>query len=296
MKNGIKRTTIHKTISNIKFNDQVYALYKKQKKPPNLTSGEFLKNWLPLEKRKGQFITSRGKELYQKHRELLLKVEKKYKVDGKIIVALWGIETEYGDFVGNFNVTEALATLAYKSRRKKFFTRELLSALKIIDRGHVNPDEMLGSWAGAIGQCQFMPTNFFVFAQDFDNDGKKDIWNSLPDIFSSIANYLKKNRWHLKKPIGHQIKLPARKSKKSILGKWKKNRIWNKRGITLMNGTPIPYPQFQSKIIKLKFNDQRYMAIHHNFNVILRWNRSNIFAFKAIYLMNYFNGTHYPWT
>jgi len=130
--------------------------------------------------------------LYKEHQVLLNQIGEKYQVQPRFIVALWGLETNFGKFTGGYNVVSALATLAYEGRRETFFKKQLMAALTILDEGHISNKDMKGSWAGAMGQNQFMPTSFLSYAVDGDGDGKKDIWQNQADVFSSMANYLQK--------------------------------------------------------------------------------------------------------
>ncbi|MCD6293459.1 MAG: lytic murein transglycosylase, partial [Deltaproteobacteria bacterium] len=136
-----------------------------------------------------------GRRLYREHRDLLKKIGDQYGVDPRYIVALWGIETRYGRITGGYPVIAALATLAYGGRRSVFFREELIRALKILDEGHIAVKDMDGSWAGAMGQVQFMPSSFVSYAVDYDGDGRRDIWDNVPDALASAANYLAKSGW-----------------------------------------------------------------------------------------------------
>ncbi len=136
-----------------------------------------------------------GRQRLVQNRDLLARVTERYGVPARFIMALWGMETSYGANMGGFKIVDALATLAYDGRRSQFFRTELLAALRILDQGHIAPERMLGSWAGAMGQSQFMPSSFLQYAVDFDGDGRRDIWTSQPDVFASAANYLARNGW-----------------------------------------------------------------------------------------------------
>ena len=180
---GISRQTIEKSFKNIELNKRVIELDQKQPEF-TITLEKYLSNTTP------RFRVNKGKKLYQENKDLLEEISNKFGVQPRFLLALWGIETSFGKFTGSFNVIRSLTTLSYDLRRRDYFTGELLNALKIIDQGHTNPESMDGSWAGAMGQCQFMPTSFINYANDFDGDGKKDIWNTVPDVLASAANYL----------------------------------------------------------------------------------------------------------
>jgi membrane-bound lytic murein transglycosylase B len=142
------------------------------------------------------------------HRRTLAAIEKKYEVPGSVIVAIWGMESNFGGFTGTRPIIQALATLAWDGRRGAFFTAELMHALNILDKGYIDLESMRGSWAGAMGQTQFMPSSYIAHAQDYDGDGRRDIWKTLPDVFASIANYLKAYGWNDAQTWGREVKLP----------------------------------------------------------------------------------------
>ena len=156
---------------------------------------------------------------YKENKAILIKVGEFYGVQPRFIVALWGIETDFGRLTGGFPVISSLSTLAFEGRRHDYFKKELLNALKIIDKGHISLKKMTGSWAGAMGQCQFMPSSFLNYASDWDKNGTKDIWNSKGDVFASAANYLKKVGWSNKTTWGRKVNISNYKIKH------KKNKI-----------------------------------------------------------------------
>lgn len=186
---GISAKTLEEALADTAPIDRVIELDRTQPES-TLTLEEY------LEKVVTEARVQQGRELFAEHRELLKKIGGQYGVSPRYILALWGIETNYGGNTGNFSVIDALATLAYDGRRSEFFRDELLKALTIIDQDHIRAIDMDGSWAGAMGQCQFMPSSFLRFAVDYDGDGRRDIWNSPPDIFASIANYLHESGWN----------------------------------------------------------------------------------------------------
>lgn len=220
-----------------------------------------------------------GRELLDTHRELLEKVAKDYGVQPRFIVALWGIETNYGGYTGNFSTVEALATLAYDGRRGEFFRKELLNALSIIQAGHITLAEMEGSWAGALGQCQFMPSSFLNFAVDYNQDGRKDIWNSLPDVFASIANYLKQSGWNDALTWGRLVSVPASTSDTLLDGKhFKTLAEWRKLGVTKSDGNELPDRDIEAALTTPGERAEGVYLIYRNYDVLLKWNRSRYFA------------------
>src|SRR5438105_14120286 len=140
---------------------------------------------------------------------LLQQLRQRFNVQPRFVVTLWGVESDFGRTMGSYSVPAALATLAYEGRRGAMFRAELLASLKILDQGNVRPDAMLGSWAGAMGQCQFMPTTFLSYAVDFDGDGRRDIWNDRPDVLGAIAHYVSRLGWHGDESWGRQVVLPS---------------------------------------------------------------------------------------
>jgi membrane-bound lytic murein transglycosylase B len=162
-----------------------------------------------LERRLTRRFVRTAAEHSRKHRKVLAEISKKYGVSSRLIVAIWGMESNYGGFTGTRPTVQALATLAWDGRRGAFFTSELMNALQILDRGYIELDRMKGSWAGAMGQTQFMPSSYLAHAQDYDGDGRRDIWTTLPDVFASIANYMKAYGWVDGQAWGREVKLPS---------------------------------------------------------------------------------------
>ena len=228
----------------------------------------------------------KAKKLYKENYPLLKKIEKYYKVQPRFIVALWGIETDFGRYTGSFKVIPSLLTLVYDGRRAKYFEKEFFYALDIIKGGHVSMNSMYGSWAGAMGQCQFMPSSFVKYAQDWNKDGKKDIWKTKSDVFASAANYLKNTGWNYNQTWGRKVYI-GKLSKK--IDENKKYKLSYLKQINLLNfdKKPLPNSNITSRIIFLKNEkDFGYLA-YQNFDNILKWNRSNYFAIAVGSLSDY---------
>jgi len=223
---------------------------------------------------------AQGRRLYKKHRTLLDKTAKEYGVSAPYIVSLWGIETSYGNNTGGFGVVPALATLAYDGRRSTFFRKELMNAVKILDQGHISHERMRGSWAGAMGQNQFMPSSFFAFAVDGNSDGKRDIWTSLPDVFASTANYLSKSGWVEDERWGREVRLPKNFSKKDIGLKVKRSlQAWKSLGVKLPGGKDIPViAGMKASIVTPDGIGGPAFLVYDNYRVIMKWNKSTYFA------------------
>ena len=221
-----------------------------------------------------------GRRLLVKHRGILEEISAKYGVEPQYIVALWGIETSYGENTGGFSVVSALATLAHDGRRSDFFRGELFNALRILDEGHISPHNMKGSWAGAMGQNQFMPSSFFNFAVDNDGDGRRDIWTTYKDIFASTANYLSRSGWKYGFRWGRPVRVPSNITK-DMMGLDVKKPLseWKRLGLKTASGRPIPVVQgMTASIVAPDGLNGEVFLIYENFRTILKWNRSSYFA------------------
>lgn len=227
----------------------------------------------------GRIATAR--RLLDEHAKLLDEVSAKYRVQKRFIVALWGIESDFGRITGGFPVIAALATLAYDGRRSAFFRRELMLALEILEQGHISVADMKGSWAGAMGQNQFMPSSFHSFAVDHDGDGHKDIWRSLPDVFASIARYLSRSGWRDDLTWGREVRLPATFDRRLIGLETKKPLpSWQSLGVRNPDGSALPVRDIPASIVEVteRSGAARHFLAYHDFEVILKWNRSTYFA------------------
>ncbi len=221
-----------------------------------------------------------GRHLYNKHAKLLNKVARQYNVQPQYIVALWGIETSYGNNTGGFDVVSALATLAYDGRRSDFFRSELIGALKILEDGHITISKMKGSWAGAMGQNQFMPSSFHRFAIDGNDDGLRDIWTSLPDVFSSTANYLSQSGWKGDERWGRRVILPKGLDNNDVgLGVKHDLKTWKNKGVRLLGGGNIPVVEgMKASIVAPDGMGGLTYLVYDNYRVIMKWNKSTYFA------------------
>ncbi|MCC7273083.1 MAG: lytic murein transglycosylase [Alphaproteobacteria bacterium] len=221
-----------------------------------------------------------GRQKLAEHAMLLKEVERRYGVPARFIVALWGVETGYGRNMGTYPVVGALATLAYDGRRAAFFRSELLNALRILQEGHIAPAAMRGSWAGAMGQSQFMPSSFLRFAVDYDGDGRRDIWGTQGDVFASIANYLASSGWVSGLVWGRPVLVPAGFDREAS-GADNRRPLgdWTRRGVRQIDGKPLPAADVQAGIVLPERDAQApAFVVYENFRVLLRWNRSNYFA------------------
>ena len=214
---------------------------------------------------------------YKKNKKILKVISKHYGVQARFLVSLWGIETDFGRLTGGFPVVSALSTLAFEGRRHEYFKKELFNALKIINDGHITLSKMTGSWAGAMGQCQFMPSSFINYANDWDKDGSKNIWTSKPDVFASAANYLNKVGWSDKITWGRKVYIgqfnkELKENKYYLLNKWSSSGILNE------NKKKLPNVKIKARlIIPNDYGNFGYL-VYSNFDSLLNWNRSNYFA------------------
>jgi len=270
---GISQQTIDTALKQARLIPRVIELDRKQPEG-RMTFGEYYTKVI------NQQRINKGREMYRLHKTELSRAAEKYDVPANYIVALWGIETNYGSNTGGFKVIPALATLAHDGRRSKFFRAELINALKILDEGHILPENMKGSWAGAMGQNQFMPSSFHAFAVDGNNDGKRNIWTSLPDVFASTANYLGKSGWKNDERWGREVRVP-KNFPKSLTGLETKKTLsqWKGMGITLPNGAALPQAtDINASLVAPDGLAGRTFLVYNNYRVIMKWNKSTYFA------------------
>lgn len=249
-----------------------------------------------LSKRITDTRLNRARELYQQYLPQLEEIGKKYGVEPRFIVALWGLESSFGRFMGNFSVPSALVTLAYDGRRETFFKQEFYHALDILAQGHISLEQMKGSWAGAMGQSQFMPSSFTSYAQDGDGDGKKDIWTNPLDVFASIANYLKRQGWDYSKTWGRQVLLPATIDESYAIAKGSLQRQpwlqrwaeaertleqWQELGVKRLDGRDLPLRDIKATLILPDGISGRAYLGYDNYKALMHWNRSYYFVISV---------------
>ena len=234
---------------------------------------------------------ARGRSLLQEHRELLEEVNQRYGVRPHYLAAFWAIESNFGRNTGGFSVLQALATLAFDPRRADFFREQLLIALKIIDEGHISSADMTGSWAGAMGQLQFMPTIFDSYAIDGDGDGRVDIWNSLPDIFYSAANFLNQSGWQDGERWGREILLPS-DFDYSLSGLMTRKTVneWSEFGVTQVSGDKLPNALMSASIVLPAGASGPAFLAYSNYRVTLAYNPSTFYALTVGHLADRFSG------
>jgi peptidoglycan lytic transglycosylase B len=249
---------------------------------------------LSLEKYLSQRLTPKrirtGREMLEQHRELLDRVAARYHVPPPIIVAIWGVESEYGRLSGIRPTIAALATLAWDPRRSTFFRGELFNALDIVNRGDIDLAAMKGSWAGAMGQPQFMPSSYLKYAEDFNDDGRKDIWSTPDDIFASIANYLVGYGWTADEPWGREVRATpavARRISNDVARREGGCRAirdmtvprplkdWRTFGVRLANGDALPSAPIEASLVS---GAVRHFLVYRNYDALLGYNCANSYA------------------
>jgi membrane-bound lytic murein transglycosylase B len=270
---GISQATIQSALSRVQYLPKVIELQKNQPEF-KFTVEEYLIR-VASESR-----ALRGREVLAKHQSLLNRISERYGVPPQYLVALWGIETDFGRLTGGFPVIDAVATLAYGGSRSDFFRSELLYALRIVDRGHISHDKMVGSWAGATGQLQFMPSTFYSYAVDYNGDGRMDIWNNLEDIFASAANYLSRSGWVRDQPWGWEVNLPKDFDRTLVgLDNRKSLEEWEKLGVSHLRGENLKNSSaWLASVVAPDGQRGRAFMAMENYRVIYRWNRSHHFV------------------
>ena len=238
-------------------------------------------------------VVATARAMRKTHVVLLEQVEEKYGVPQGIVVAIWGLESNFGRFSGVRPTIATLATLAYDPRRSTLFRRELLDALKILDSGDVEPSALRGSWAGALGQPQFMPSSFLLYAQDFDSDGRRDIWKSTPDVFASIANYLKEHGWNKDQTWGREVSVPvaslariAAAAPLQTSGCLARRQMtiplplaeWQKLGVRNVLGGALPNADISASLIS---GVKRHFLVYPNYQAILEYNCVNAYGLSV---------------
>ncbi|MFQ3208141.1 MAG: membrane-bound lytic murein transglycosylase B [Glaciecola sp.] len=236
--------------------------------------------------RVNQWRIEKGREALTVNKEFLAELTKKYGIPGHYLLAFWGLETNFGNYKGKMSTLDSLATLACDPRRSEYFTGELMLALKLMDRESLTKDQMIGSWAGAMGHTQFMPTAYTKYAIDGDGDGKIDLWNSEKDALASAANFLNKLGWKPGLRWGREVAIPVGFNYASISNERKPISHWSNFNITKANGKTVGQSDIPSKLIVPAGHEGPAFLAYHNFNVILRWNNSEFYGIAVGQLAN----------
>ncbi|MEM9524135.1 MAG: lytic murein transglycosylase [Pseudomonadota bacterium] len=269
---GVGKATFDRAFRGVRYRADVIEKDRNQ--------SEFTKQlWEYLDSAVSDSRVRNGRSALRRHRQVLAKIEKAYGVEGRVVAAIWGLESAYGTTRGDIPLIDSLATLAFDGRRGRFFENQLVAALKILQSGDVSPRKMTGSWAGAMGHTQFIPTSYLAYAVDFTGDGKRDIWSNDPaDALASTAAYLKRFGWTYGQPWGMEVKLP-RGFNYALAGERikKSPRHWNAMGVRLMTGGEIP-GHGRSSILLPGGARGAAFVIFDNFHVIERYNAADAYV------------------
>ena len=280
---GVSKSTIDKAFFGLSPNLDILEADAKQ--------AEFSQNfWHYINKRVNQTRLNNGYDTLKQNTSLLNTVSQKYGVPDYILVSFLGLESNYGTYTGKLSLIQSLATLAFDPRRSDFFTRELVTLLKLIDKGKI-PIDAKGSWAGAMGAIQFMPSNVLTYGVDADKDGDIDLWNSKDDIYASAANFLKHLGWNKGEKWGREVTIPKNFDYR-LTGLQNKKKVteWGSLGIRQANGSALPNSSMEGSLIVPMGHRGPAFLVYQNFRVILGWNRSQLYALSVGYLADRIKG------
>ena len=285
LKKGISEETLYIAFENVKFLDQVIKYDRKQP--------EFFEDTKTyVEKRANASRVKTARKLLKKNKKLFNEVESKFFVEKEILLSLWGIETNFGKHVGKMDIISSLATLSYDKRRRDFFSSQLLTLLKLIDKKIIDPSTLYGSWAGAYGNFQFMPTTIESYAIDYDNNNKIELKSSLGDALASAANYINSIGWNKGEPCFFRVKLTNKIKDKYINSSARtiSNRLrikkWKKKGVINFDGSDLKTNLKAALILPDGKPDTPAFLVFENYEKILKWNRSLRFGISVCTLAN----------
>ena len=278
MQSGISAATANAALADVAPIERIIELDRNQP--------EFkLEFWTYLDQAVSDSRIEQGRAHLARHRDLLEDVASRYGIPPSILVAAWGIESNFGRTQGKIPVIGALVTLAYDERRAAFFRSELLHALRILDEGHISLEDMQGSWAGAMGQLQFMPSTFIDYARDGDGDGSIDIWNSAADAVASAANFMASSGWQRGFIWGREVQLPAAfDAGLAGLETSKSHAEWQSLGVRTIAGNDLPNVAIDGSVILPSDYTEPAFLVYENYRTIMRWNRSHLFAISVGHL------------
>ena len=285
VKKGVSEETVNIAFKNVKFLDQVIKYDRKQP--------EFFEDTKTyVGKRANVTRLKKAKKLYKKNEKLFIKVENEFLVEKEILLALWGIETNFGKHVGKMDIISSLATLSFDKRRRDFFSSQLLTLLQLIDSKKIDPKTLYGSWAGAYGNFQFMPSTIKSYAIDYDGNNKIELKTSLYDSLASAANYIHRIGWKKGQPCFYEVKLNKEINKKYINTSARKisNKLkvkkWKRKGIVKIDGTNFDSNLKAGLIMPDGNPDSPAFLVFENYEKILKWNRSLRFGISVCTLAN----------
>jgi membrane-bound lytic murein transglycosylase B len=275
---GLSDATVRTGLDDLELQQRVLELDRSQP--------EFVQTfWQYLDARVTQQRVEQGRVLLRRHRALLDQIHADYGVRPEYLVAFWGLETNYGSYFGNMPVLDSLATLACDPRRGNYFTGELLEALRILEAGHMDRDGMRGSWAGAMGHTQFMPSTFTRYGVDASGTGRVDLWNDLADVFASSANYLSSIGWRSGERWGREVRMPMEFDWSLADGQKRRSvQAWATLGVRAADGSPLPDSEMEAELLLPAGHRGPAFLVYHNFERIMRWNTSTSYALAVGHL------------
>jgi len=281
---GISRDTIARGLAGVVYNPAIVAKDRRQ--------GVFAQTFLKFS---GRMVSNnrlkRGANLKRKYARVFASVEKQFGVPAPVILAFWALETDFGAFIGDMPTLKSLATMAYDCRRPELFRTQLFSALRIVDRGDLRVDQMVGPWAGELGQTQFLPQHYIDFAVDYDGDGRRDLLKSVPDVLASTANYLKSLGWKRNQPWLQEVRVPADMpwDQSSLAIKLPRSQ-WAKWGVAGANGKALKADGLRASLLLPMGRNGPAFLSYDNFDIYLEWNKSLTYGITAGYLATRFAG------
>lgn len=274
---GVRESVAREVMANASYLERVIELDRRQ---PEFTTtfADYLNRRVNADR------IAQGRKLLREHRDLLNEVTEKTGVPAPYLVAFWGMETNYGSYFGKVQVPSSLTTLACDPRRSEFFSQQLIAALRIIDEGAIAADQMEGSWAGAMGHVQFMPTVFLRHAVDADGDGRRDLWNSLPDAMLSAGRFLESMGWDGEYRWGREVLLPRNFDYSLADGRRLPLDDWRQMGVTDVWGHGVPDEPIDAALVVPSGHEGPAFLVYNNFRVIMGWNRSEFYAIAVGHL------------
>ena len=275
---GIRPSTVDLAFRNVEFLPHVIELDRKQPER-TMTFTQYI----------AKVVTPQRKEDARRqlaeNRALLDAIWRRYGVEPSVVVALWGLESDFGRLPGNIPTISALATLTYDGRRGAYFRSELMAALRILDRGDIRVEEMTGSWAGAMGGPQFMPSSYLEYAVDWDGDGRRDIWNSRGDVLASTANYIRGLGWRGGQSWGQDVLVPnGFNPGYAGLKAQRPTGEWSRLGVRAVDAGPLPSHESEAALVMPEGANGPALLVYANFRAIMKWNPSTYFAVSVGYL------------
>ncbi len=302
---GVRTETLDANLAGMKFSPRVVELDRAQPDDSRINAFTFA-DYLP--RRLNNARIGQGRRLRSDLSATLSGIEAKYGVQSEILLGIWGMETSYGNDAGSFDLLRSLASLAYDGRRAELFTRELTAALQILDRGVIPRWKLIGSWAGATGQPQFLPSSWLKYAADGDGDGRADIWSSRPDVLASIANYLQKNGWRAGQPWATRVYVPPQLDRDSVRelvksaecprvmskhSRWLTIKEWRNLGLAAL-GTSLPGDGVLATLVEPDGPAGGGYLTYGNYRAILKYNCSNFYALSVGLLADAVRGPDQP--